>query len=151
MAVRCGVPVQCAVGHLCSSSGAGLYSVRGGPVPWGALVQPVWVQRPCMQREEGLIDNWGRGLEVERAMRQGTGSRSEAFTRICAMGCHIRPPPATHGLSTGGWHSRVFSFQSLMAHGTLLSDDDIRLLAARGTSLSHCPLSNFYFGDAWFR
>ncbi len=38
-----------------------------------------------------------------------------------------------------------------MAHGTLLSDDDIRHLAARGTAVSHCPLSNFFFGDACFR
>ena len=41
--------------------------------------------------------------------------------------------------------------KSLMAHGTLLTDDDIRLLAARGTSVSHCPLSNFFLGDACFR
>ncbi len=38
-----------------------------------------------------------------------------------------------------------------MAHGTLLSDDDIRHLAARGTAVSHCPLSNFFLGDACFR
>lgn len=38
-----------------------------------------------------------------------------------------------------------------MAHGTLLSDEDIKLLAARGTSVSHCPLSNFFLGDACFR
>ncbi|KAL6750281.1 hypothetical protein V8C86DRAFT_2816921 [Haematococcus lacustris] len=41
--------------------------------------------------------------------------------------------------------------QTLMAHGTLLSDDDIRHLAAKGVSVSHCPLSNFFLGDACFR
>ncbi len=41
--------------------------------------------------------------------------------------------------------------QTLMAHGTLLSDDDIRFLADKGVSISHCPLSNFFLGDACFR
>lgn len=41
--------------------------------------------------------------------------------------------------------------RTVMAHGTLLSDDDIRQLAARGTAVSHCPLSNFFLGDACFR
>ncbi|GIL58834.1 hypothetical protein Vafri_13806 [Volvox africanus] len=40
--------------------------------------------------------------------------------------------------------------RTVMAHGTLLSDDDIRHLARRGTAVSHCPLSNFMFGDAFF-
>lgn len=41
--------------------------------------------------------------------------------------------------------------KSLMAHGTLLTDDDIRLLVERGTSIAHCPMSNFFLGDACFR
>ncbi len=41
--------------------------------------------------------------------------------------------------------------RTVMAHGTLLSDDDIRQLAVRGTAVSHCPLSNFFLGDACFR
>ncbi|GAX82583.1 hypothetical protein CEUSTIGMA_g10009.t1 [Chlamydomonas eustigma] len=41
--------------------------------------------------------------------------------------------------------------KTLMAHGTLLTDEDIKLLVERGTSVSHCPLSNFFLGDACFR
>ncbi|GFR42051.1 hypothetical protein Agub_g2867, partial [Astrephomene gubernaculifera] len=41
--------------------------------------------------------------------------------------------------------------RTVMAHGTLLSDQDLRHLASRGTAVSHCPLSNFFFGDACFR
>lgn len=41
--------------------------------------------------------------------------------------------------------------QTLMAHGTLLSDDDIRFLASKRVSVSHCPLSNFFLGDACFK
>ncbi|GFR42050.1 hypothetical protein Agub_g2866 [Astrephomene gubernaculifera] len=41
--------------------------------------------------------------------------------------------------------------RTVMAHGTLLSDQDLRHLASRGTAVSHCPLSNFFLGDACFR
>ena len=41
--------------------------------------------------------------------------------------------------------------RTVMAHGTLLSDDDIKHLASRGTAVSHCPLSNFFLGDAFFK
>ncbi|GLC60250.1 hypothetical protein PLESTB_001590700 [Pleodorina starrii] len=45
----------------------------------------------------------------------------------------------------------LLTSRTVMAHGTLLSDADIRHLASRGTAVSHCPLSNFMFGDAFFR
>lgn len=45
----------------------------------------------------------------------------------------------------------LLTSKSLMAHGTLLTDDDIKLLVQRGTSVSHCPLSNFFLGDACFK
>eukprot|EP00951_Prasinocladus_malaysianus_P023202 scaffold196426_cov47-Prasinocladus_malaysianus.AAC.2 len=34
-----------------------------------------------------------------------------------------------------------------MAHGTKLTDDELQVLASTGTSIAHCPLSNFFFGD----
>ncbi|EFJ44340.1 hypothetical protein VOLCADRAFT_65103 [Volvox carteri f. nagariensis] len=45
----------------------------------------------------------------------------------------------------------LLTSRTVMAHGTLLSDEDIRHLARRGTAVSHCPLSNFIFGDAFFK
>jgi len=39
---------------------------------------------------------------------------------------------------------------TVLAHGTMLSDDDFDLIAARGAGVAHCPLSNTYFGDAIF-
>jgi cytosine/adenosine deaminase-related metal-dependent hydrolase len=32
--------------------------------------------------------------------------------------------------------------QTVLAHGIHLSDDELKVLAARGTSISHCPNSN---------
>ncbi len=39
---------------------------------------------------------------------------------------------------------------SVLAHGCLLSDDDMDLLAGVGAGVAHCPLSNVYFGNAVF-
>ena len=33
----------------------------------------------------------------------------------------------------------------IMAHGVLLSDNDVRLMKDRGSAIAHCPLSNYYF------
>jgi guanine deaminase len=33
-------------------------------------------------------------------------------------------------------------FQTVLAHGVYLHDEEVELLAARGSSVSHCPNSN---------
>ncbi len=38
--------------------------------------------------------------------------------------------------------------KTVLAHGTLLSDEDAELLAAHGTTVAHCPISNAFFGNA---
>jgi len=43
------------------------------------------------------------------------------------------------------------SLQTLMAHGTLLTDEDISFLATKNVGVAHCPLSNFFVGDACFK
>ncbi|WP_395319618.1 guanine deaminase [Fructilactobacillus frigidiflavus] len=37
--------------------------------------------------------------------------------------------------------------RSIMAHGTLLNDDDLDLFENNDVTVSHCPISNVYFGD----
>lgn len=37
--------------------------------------------------------------------------------------------------------------RSIMAHGTLLNDSDLNLFETNGVTVSHCPISNVYFGD----
>ena len=39
---------------------------------------------------------------------------------------------------------------AVLAHGCLLTDEDLDLIAARKAGVAHCPLSNIYFGDAVF-
>jgi guanine deaminase len=36
----------------------------------------------------------------------------------------------------------VAVLQTILAHGVYLSDDELKILAARGSSISHCPNSN---------
>lgn len=37
--------------------------------------------------------------------------------------------------------------RAVMAHGTCLTEPELKILGQRGTALAHCPLSNFFFGD----
>lgn len=38
--------------------------------------------------------------------------------------------------------------KTVLAHGTLLTDEDAELLAAHGSTVAHCPISNAFFGNA---
>jgi guanine deaminase len=40
--------------------------------------------------------------------------------------------------------------RTILAHSVHLTDDDMGLLAHRGSAVAHCPLSNAYFADAVF-
>ncbi|KAK9808225.1 hypothetical protein WJX73_000245 [Symbiochloris irregularis] len=39
----------------------------------------------------------------------------------------------------------------VMAHAVWLEDDELRVLADRGSAIAHCPLSNFFFADKLLR
>mmetsp|Transcript_18923 Transcript_18923/g.47791 ORF Transcript_18923/g.47791 Transcript_18923/m.47791 type:complete len:464 (-) Transcript_18923:117-1508(-) len=43
--------------------------------------------------------------------------------------------------------SGLLTHKAVMAHGTQLTESELKQLAAAGTALAHCPLSNFFFGD----
>ncbi|MCO6540711.1 MAG: guanine deaminase [Lactobacillus sp.] len=38
--------------------------------------------------------------------------------------------------------------KAVMAHGTLLNEDDLNLFQQQGVAIAHCPISNVYFGNA---
>lgn len=54
-----------------------------------------------------------------------------------------------HGLSPAAAFDKygVLDTKTLMAHGVWLSEDDMRLLAMRGASVAHCPVSNLKLGS----
>lgn len=71
------------------------------------------------------IDEVGfsRQLDADEDLRDGIG-RTDA------------PIFDSHGLLTD---------KCIMAHGVHLEEDDIKLMQTRGSAISHCPLSNFFF------
>jgi guanine deaminase len=80
-----------------------------------------------------------------------------------ASGCHIQ----TH-CSESDWQHRyafarygssdaaslerfgLLSRRTILAHAPLLSEQDMDLVASRGSGIAHCPLSNVYFSNAVF-
>jgi len=40
--------------------------------------------------------------------------------------------------------------RTVVAHANFLTDEDVALMVARGASVAHCPLSNFYFANSVF-
>lgn len=84
-------------------------------------------------------------------------------TRAAETGCHVQ----TH-CSESDWEHRyvldrlgvtdtaalgrfgLLSRRTILAHGNFLSDADLDWIAAQGSGVAHCPLSNAYFSDAVF-
>jgi guanine deaminase len=80
-----------------------------------------------------------------------------------ASGCHVQ----TH-CSESDWQHRyaftrygasdaasldrfgLLSRRTILAHAPLLSEEDMGLVANRGSAIAHCPLSNVYFSNAVF-
>jgi guanine deaminase len=70
---------------------------------------------------------FSRQLDIEN---HGTAGRSDAEIFL------------SHGLLTD---------KCVMAHGVHLSDADLRLMKEKGSSIAHCPLSNFFFAGGCLR
>lgn len=75
---------------------------------------------------------------------------SESLDEIAAVrAMHLDTPNVTDAAvfdSVG-----LLTPRSIMAHGTLLGDEDLKFLASRGACIAHCRNSNWFFGDQPFR
>jgi len=84
-----------------------------------------------------------------------------ALAREC--GCHVQTHCsesdwehghvlARHGVTDAASLDRfgLLGRRSVLAHGNFLTADDMDLLAARGSAVAHCPVSNAYFAGAVF-
>ena len=45
----------------------------------------------------------------------------------------------------------IYELQGVYAHAVCLTDDELKLMAQRGSSIAHCPLSNMFFADRLLR
>lgn len=108
-------------------------------------VRPVVTPRFVPTCTRGLLASLGELARREGVFVQSHISESDgecAFTAQLEGGARDAEVLDNAGLLTGA---------SVMAHGTKLTEAELDLLAERGTSIAHCPLSNFFFGDASLR
>ena len=117
--------------------------VQSMPGNGRALIRPVITPRFIPSCSDSLLEKLG-ALAAE-------------------TGCHVQ----TH-CSESDWEHRyvldrlgvtetaalgrfgLLSRRTILAHGNFLSDADLDLIAAQGSGVAHCPLSNAYFSDAVF-
>lgn len=73
---------------------------------------------------------------------------SESLEEVrCSAGLH---PEVKHEVDMFD-QVHLLTSRTILAHGTQLCEDALKHLARGGGAVAHCPLSNFFFGDACFR
>ncbi|KAI0632347.1 Metallo-dependent hydrolase [Trametes polyzona] len=112
--------------------------------PHARLVQPVLTPRFVPTCSKPLLEGLGQ-LAAQRGVRVQS-HMAEAHDQV------------QHVLSEHGQddmdvflHSKLLTPHTVQAHCTFLSADELARLAATGTAVAHCPLSNAYFSAAPFR
>eukprot|EP01126_Amoeba_proteus_P010115 TRINITY_DN13925_c0_g5_i6.p1 TRINITY_DN13925_c0_g5~~TRINITY_DN13925_c0_g5_i6.p1 ORF type:complete len:211 (-),score=44.50 TRINITY_DN13925_c0_g5_i6:673-1305(-) len=109
------------------------------------LLQPVVTPRFIPTCSAALLLGLGKIAREEDVHIQShiSESRDEVhFSNSCF-------PHIGNGRDTAIFeHFGLLTEKCVMAHGVFLTDSEIEVLMDHGTSLSHCPLSNFFFGNA---
>jgi len=107
------------------------------------LVEPVVTPRFVPSCTDPLLDGLG-------AVAKACG---------CAVQTHCSESDWQHGHALARFGQRdaevldrfgLLTRRTVLAHGNLLSADDMALVRARGSGVAHCPLSNVYFSNAVF-
>lgn len=99
------------------------------------LVQPVITPRFAVSCDQTLMRALGeialkRDLHVQTHISESVGE--------------IELVRATYGMGYAQVYdtAKLLTRKTVLAHGVHLTDDELRLLAERGTSIAHCPNSN---------
>lgn len=107
------------------------------------LVRPVITPRFVPSCTDPLLDGLGQlaercGCHVQTHCSESDWQHGYAQTRF---GCSDAEVLDRFGLMTR---------RTVLAHGPLLSGDDMKRVRRRGAGIAHCPLSNVYFAGAVF-
>jgi guanine deaminase len=107
------------------------------------LVQPILTPRFVPACTDELLSGFGTLAEASTVRVQTHCSESD-----WQHGESIR----RYGRSDAAALDRfgLIRESGVLAHGDLLGDDDLALIAERGAGVAHCPLSNAYFANAVF-
>jgi guanine deaminase len=91
------------------------------------------------------------------AMLRGLGALAREHG--CHVQTHCSESDWEHGYVLGRYRRSdsemldafgLLTRHTVLAHGNLISPDDMARIAGRGAGVAHCPLSNVYFSDAVF-
>ena len=110
------------------------------------LVEPAVTPRFVPTCSPELLEGLGRLAREEGLLVQSHISESDGECAFVAA-LHPEEPRDTDLLDRAG----LLTSRSVMAHGVKLTATELAVLARRGASLAHCPLSNFYFANGSLR
>ncbi len=117
--------------------------VRTLPGNTNGLVRPVITPRFIPSCTDACLDGLGQVAAETGAAVQTHCSESD-WEHGYVLDRYGRTD--TRALDDFGLMTR----HTVLAHGALLTPDDMTLIAARGAGVAHCPLSNVYFSNAVF-
>ena len=105
-----------------------------GPIRADVSIHAEYTSPPDIWRR---VHDWAReyGVITHIHLSETKAEHEEAFAR--------------RGMSAAAAFEKygVLDTKTLMAHGVWLSGDDMRILAAHGASVAHCPVSNLKLGS----
>ncbi len=143
-------PEECPADYRDASVAAGLEGtraliehVRGMPGNASGLVRPAVTPRFIPACTDAMLDGLAALAEEHDCHVQTHCSESDWEHGYVV---------ARHGVSDAASldRFRLMTDKTVLAHCTLVSDRDMALIAERGASVAHCPLSNYYFSNAVF-
>jgi guanine deaminase len=117
--------------------------VRSMPGNQAGLIQPVITPRFIPSCSDDLLRRLGALARNTGCHVQTHCSESDWEHRYVLDRCGISDTAALEGFG-------LLSRRTILAHGNLLGDEDIAIIAKHGAAIAHCPLSNVYFSDAVF-
>lgn len=131
-----------------------------------SAVEAVAASRASIDQIEALDDRWGlvRPIITPRFIPACTDELLRDLGSLAAETGHL---VQTHCSENDWEHGYVIDRHAMsdaeslqrfgllrencvLAHGCLLGESDLELIARVGAGVAHCPLSNVYFGDAVF-
>lgn len=142
-----------------SVEAAGRWARRGSLGPWKTGIEghaPYTTPLPAMLAAAEHAAQAGGVLKIHAAelleedafVRKGSGPFRERFEAMGFWSPEVSDQYGK-GLSPIQWLEPVLrAAPCLLAHCNYLSDEDIDLIAATGTSVVYCPLASAYYGHA---
>ena len=119
-----------------------IVDIRSLPSNHG-LVQPIVTPRFIPACTDELLDGLGKLAAAEGVLTQTHCSESD-WEHGYVLERHGTSD--TSSLESFG----LLRDNSVLAHGAHLTEQDIRVAAAAGAGVAHCPISNSYFANATF-